>query len=138
MVLLLCLGWSRLLVVCSGPHCAAAHAADRPHRHAHADVRLEFAHRCACCERRPGIGADDDGPVARAGHGACDDVAFDIGAGPLPQRVNIDHPDLPVATSLPMPPAPPLLQVTAVRPPNTGPPRPDRRTGLRASTVLLL
>jgi hypothetical protein len=127
----LCLGLPRMLVVCTGPHC---------------DARVQFAHaQGGCCdhdhEDAASADPDGDGPEGPCceDHGHCVDQALGIGVGPLPERVGVDReppPRAQVATTAP--PPGPEVEGTVMRPPTTGPPRPDPRTALLASTVLLL
>ena len=94
-LLMLCLGLPRFLVVCSGPHCHGS---------------IEFVHASgSCCqdhhEVEVGCGAheqdhgDDDGGDCGEGDAAepsrcgCTDVAFSIAEGPLPERITFEFHD---------------------------------------------
>jgi hypothetical protein len=127
-LLVLSLGLQRLLVVCTGPDC---------------DHQVEFVHASGtCCDHAPAkhcCAADDRGETAVAGHGGCVDVALDSELGPVPQRTTFAPPSAPcLAATIDLPATAPRAHATAVLPYCTGPPRPDRRTELIASTLLLL
>jgi hypothetical protein len=127
-LLVLGLGWPRFLVSCTGPHC---------------DSRLEFVHAAShCCDHDHGGGASGHGQEVSLspGCGGCVDVAIGFETGPLPRKLAVDQdcPAVTWTTTLPSFHAPDELQAVALRPPTTGPPRPDRRTELIESTILLL
>lgn len=138
-LLVICLGLPRFLVVCNGPHCHGS---------------VEFVHASgSCCndhhELRSSCGTHDDdhgdegdcgeGESAEPGRHNCTDVAFSIAEGPLPERITFEFHDGPavdvvdswIAYS-------PSVQPAPVVPPATGPPRTDQRTELLATTLLLI
>lgn len=143
-LLVLCLGLQRLLVVCSGPHCHGS---------------IEFAHASgSCCEDHHGVqgscderdhgsrdhGADEDGDgdvgeSVAPGPCGCTDVPVAIEEGPLPEGIVFEFHDIPAITGIDSwfayVPSP---QAATVQPPATGPPRTDRRTQLLATTLLLI
>ena len=126
-MLVLCLGIPRMLVFCTGPH---------------SEGRIEFAHAGDCCcgnEHEEDGQAEEPRCLPSEGHGHCVDLALGIGIGPLPERVVVEH-DSPPALHEPPPTAPRGREATAaaIRPPTTGPPRPDPSTALRATTLLQL
>jgi hypothetical protein len=125
-LLVLCLGTSRSLVICTGPHC---------------DGRIEVSHAGgSCCQHGHDQDADHrDGPAVSGGCGGCVDVALGIGVGPLPERLS--HDDTGPCCRLQASPV--VLEshdshAVGLQPPATGPPRTDQRTGLRATTLLLI
>jgi hypothetical protein len=125
-LLVLCLGTTRSLVICTGPHC---------------EGRIEVLHAGgSCCEHAHDQDADDShGPAISEGCGRCVDVALGIGVGPVPERLSLDEEApccwLPATSVVPRSPD---LHAVVLQPPATGPPRTDQRTGLRASTLLLI
>lgn len=134
----LCLGLTRFLVVCTGPHCQGS---------------VEFVHASgSCCqdhhevqggcsEHDHGDDHDDcgEGDSAEPGRCGCTDVAFAIGEGPLPERITFESSDAPVVAVLgAWPTYSPSEPHVAVLPPATGPPRTDQRTELLATTLLLI
>jgi hypothetical protein len=149
-LLVLGLGVARVLVFCSGPHCAG---------------RTDFASAaCSCCtaEDRDGCCAPRDGCCGggRAAHGerdtgapapkapgevatkrACDctAVALHLEQGPPPDRMRVDLPDGGAAVPAPRPTLPHAhAERSAVRPPSTGPPRIGDLLEHRRSILLLL
>lgn len=126
-LLVLTLGLPRLFVICVGPH-GGAH--------------VEVVHASgACCahdaERR--APADVDGDAIDDDHRGCTDVALGLGTAPLPKAVSVDLEQQSYAMVFGFDVTDDRPDTTAgLRPPSTGPPRPDRRTLLLASTVLLL
>lgn len=135
-LLVLALGFPRFLVDCSGPHC---------------DGLIKIAGvRGSCCEHE---GRDpqwceqeqceasegDLGEVAWEGHCDCTEGVLEIGTGPLPERVSLEHDSQPCFQPIDLVlPESPHANGLALRPPTTGPPRTDQRTALLASTLLLL
>ena len=126
-LLVVSLGLSRFLVVCTGPHCHGA---------------IEIAHLAgSCCDHEHEVAApaDELGDQICEGHGQCVDEALGIDIGPLPQQLSSPHSD--VACFGPSPTAAFLslwARAVAMLPPITGPPRTDPRTALLATTTLLL
>ena len=128
-LLVLGLGLPRLLVICI---------------HADGIGRVEFVHVAgACCAEEPPhavgtFGADHGGLPLASSDGGCEHVDFAIELAPPPDGQG--HRDEP----------PPVFGWTQDRattracgttvphPPATGPPRADRRTLLRATTLLLV
>ena len=140
-LVVLCLGLPRFLVVCNGPHCHGS---------------IEFVHVSgSCCQdhHEVEVGCRDhahdhddhdgdgrgEGDRAQPGRGGCTDIAFAIEEGPVPERYKVDFHDGAlvdvVAAWLAFTPS---VRVATVRPPATGPPRTDRRTDLLATTLLLI
>jgi len=140
-LLMLCLGLPRFLVVCSGPHCHGS---------------IEFVHASgSCCqdhhEVEVGCGAHEhahgednggdcgDGETAEPSRCGCTDVAFSIAEGPLPERITFEFHDAPAVDVVDSWLAyTPSAQPDTVLPPATGPPRTDQRTELLATTLLLI
>lgn len=139
-LLMFCTSLLRFLVVCSGPHCQES---------------VEFAHAGdVCC--RDAIGhaahghgaatadtadAGDPAPVEPAASPCgCVDSPCAVDLGPLPQRAVC--PDLQVGATafawIDWSAPPSTGHERTGPPPATGPPRGDRRTTLRLTTVLLL
>jgi hypothetical protein len=125
-LLVLCLGVPRMLVFCTGPH---------------SEGRIEFAHASECCCGKEHEEADSAGSEPRCvpadGHEHCVDLALGLGIGPLPERVVVEHDSPPLLCAVP--PTAVLagdVAAAALRPPTTGPPRPDPSTALRATTLL--
>jgi len=134
-LLVLSLGVQRLFVVCTGAQCTSrvelAHATGSCGAHAHGC--------CAGHEETKVRDEADPGERAAPGHGHCVDVALGIAIGPLPKAVHLDAGSPPCRALAPAFHQPDRNVATdAVRPPTTGPPRTDQRTGLLASTLLLL
>jgi hypothetical protein len=127
-LLILILGLQSVLVVCSGPHCAG---------------RIELAHAAgSCCqEHHTDLDHGDDGEGAdlAAGHGRCTDVAFptEPALRPATPTAEREQQKSPVTLTI-AEYADRVTTAAAPRPPTTGPPRADRRTALRANTVLRL
>lgn len=131
----------QVLVVCRGAHCAG---------------RIEFAHpgeTCCHCDDVPATahadaehgadhGADHGNDHLRGGHGGCNDVRLAQDQGPLPRRLNWNERDSMARTFEPAAErrggvdADVLTDGSAH--PATGPPRPQARTALRSTTVLLV
>lgn len=138
-LVMLCLGLPRFLVVCTGPHCHGS---------------IEFVHASgSCCQDHHEVevdcgehdhGGDDggdcgEGDAAEPGRCGCTDIAFAIDEGPLPERVTFEFGDAPVVAVLDeWPTYSPTEKHAAVLPPATGPPRTDQRTELLATTLLLI
>jgi hypothetical protein len=128
------------LVVCTGSCCAAARASSVP-------VPRETCSTCRCCEHsRAKTGSADREQEPGSGRhrgvckpGCCVDLVFDVELAPAPRAVSEDAPSthgiepVQVAGVLPTNSWPQWLW-----PHDTGPPRTDKRTELRASTVLRL
>jgi hypothetical protein len=127
--LLLSPGLERLLVVCTSPH-AGSHI-----ELAHANGSCcTHEHERAAEEPAPGLGDRIDADAPR-----CVDASLELGKGPLPKPVQLeDGGQSALELVLPFAPIGPEPLVAAIRPPSTGPPRPDPRTALRASTLLLV
>lgn len=135
-LLVTCCVLPRALVVCSGPHC---------------ESRIEFVHAGgACCDHaREPVDAcagqhhgecDDDGehPTKHSRCG-CTDVPIAIDEVPLPQRVTLTLGHPPALLEIEPPPTIATRDDLQFElPPATGPPRVDRRTELRRTTVLLI
>lgn len=126
-LLVLTLGLPRLFVICVGPN-GAAH--------------VEVVHASgACCahDAERSASADVDGDAIDDDHGGCTDVALGLGTAPLPKAVSVDLEHQPHAMAFACDVRDDRPDATVgLRPPSTGPPCPDRRTLLLASTVLLL
>ncbi len=140
-LLMLCLGLPRFLVVCTGPHCHGS---------------IEFVHASgSCCQDHHEVevgcaahehahGEDDggdcgDGETAEPSRCGCTDVAFSIAEGPLPERITFEFHDAPAVDVVDSWLAyTPNAQPDSVLPPATGPPRTDQRTELLATTLLLI
>ena len=142
-LLVICLGLPRFLVICTGPHCHGSvefvhasgsccrdqhevevgrHSHDHDHDHDHGDEG-DSGERESAEPRRCG----------------CTDVAFSIAEGPLPERITFEFHDSPAVDVVDSWLAgTPRAQLATVLPPATGPPRTDRRTELLATTLLLL
>lgn len=135
-LLVLCLGLPRFLVVCTGSHCQGSvefvHAPGSCCEDHH-----EVPDGCRECEHDDGdCGGGDSVEPSRCG---CTDVALVIDEGPLPERLTFEFSDAPVIAVLDSWPAySPSEQRVAVLPPATGPPRTDQRTELLATTLLLI
>lgn len=135
------LGVSQHAVVCNQP-CCQGHVKLAPSCD-HAGAKAAANAPCACC-RHEGHGRAEqpgEGDRAIAGRGCSGCVHVSLG-------VDLGLPPLTAAppSVAPAPLAAVVLERTwrettslaVVHPPATGPPRPDRRTALRASTVLRL
>ena len=124
--LVLGLGMSRLLVLCT---------------HHDGQASLEWTHAEGTCCHHDGHDGDraPGGDPAIAPGAGCehDSLAFDVMPTPKPDTGG-EVPAPPafalVLFTLPPPPSPDALP----HPPATGPPRTDRRTELRATSLLLL
>lgn len=140
-LLLFSLVASNSLVVCHGAHCQGAvefvHASDGCCDHS------ESTHT-ACAHDHPhehetaGEGELDEGTVAGADCGACNDTPVTLGVGPIPERLAPS-----VIEGLRFVAAAWMVPTAASRPavqrhPATGPPRTSRWARLRATTVLLV
>jgi hypothetical protein len=137
----LCLGLHRTFVVCNGPHCDArveiAHGRGGCDGHDEAHGGEALAHESAAGARDRDAGGERCEPDPH--HCACSDRALALDEGPLPKSVQIHlGSDAPAATTGAEGAFPPPPDVPDRKPPSTEPPRPDARTALRASTVLLL
>jgi hypothetical protein len=126
--LLVCaLGLPRLLVLCE---------------HTDGDASLAFAHApgscCHAAAAEAGAGGHD-GPALEPDHG-CKHTGFVIDMMPVPRPAAATAPVAPPACDLLTiaPPALPVLRTVPRPPPATGPPRIDRRTALRGTTLLLV
>jgi len=138
-LVMLCLGLPRFLVVCSGPHCHGS---------------IEFMHASgSCCQDYHEVevgcsehdhGDDEggdcgEGDSAQSSCGGCTDVAFAIDEGPLPEKVTFEFGDAPLLAVVDSGHTfSPRTQPATVLPPATGPPRTDQRTELLATTLLLI
>jgi len=140
-LVVICLGLPRFLVVCTGPHCHGS---------------VEFVHASgSCCEDHHEVqgscgahdhdrGDHDDGDCgggdsALPGRCGCTDIAFAIEEGPLPERISFEFHDAPAVDVVDSWLAyTPSTQPATVLPPATGPPRTDQRTELLATTLLLI
>ena len=128
------------IVVCTGDCCAAARACSVP-------VPRDTCSTCCCSEHgRTKTASADRGQEPGSGShrgtcksGCCVDLAFDVELAPAPRAVSEHVPDIhgidivQVAGVMPVHSWPQWLW-----PHDTGPPRIDRRTELRACTVLRL
>ena len=125
-LLVLCFGMRRMMVFCTGPH---------------SEGRVEFAHAGDCCcghDHEAGGETPEPESVRGDGHGHCVDLALGLEIGPLPERVVVDH-DPPLLHAQPKAvPSQSEAIALAVRPPTTGPPRPDPFAALRRTTLLQL
>ena len=135
-LVVLALGLSRFLVVCSGPHCDGQ-IKIAGLRGSCCEHELRDSH---CCEHEQSEAPEDDrGEVVSEGECDCTDAGLGIGTGPLPERVSLDHDSQPCFQPVDLVlPESPHAHGVALRPPTTGPPRTDQRTALLASTLLLL
>jgi hypothetical protein len=139
LMLVFCLGLSSRshFVVCTGKCCARATA--NPVLRDHCDS-------CCCREHAHAKHSDARGQEPGPGSqrraclpGCCVDLAFDVELAPAPRAVTEHVPNVAAIE-----PAPVCHDVPTrswpqwVWPHDTGPPRIDQRTALRASTVLLL
>ncbi|MCK5940565.1 MAG: hypothetical protein KAI24_01250, partial [Planctomycetes bacterium] len=94
---------------------------------------------CCCCCDDDGEPPRDDDDDGACGTGCCITIAFDVDLAPT-----VVADDLPIPAMLPCgwpvaPRAPPLVREAERRSTcDGGPPRVDRRTALRATTVLLI
>ena len=128
------------LVVCTGDCCAAARASSAP-------VPRDTCSTCCCREHaRTRTASADRGHERDGGShrgackpGCCVDLVFDVELAPAPRAVSDDVPSVhgiePVQVACVMPTC---SWPQWSWPHDTGPPRTDRRTELRASTVLRL
>jgi hypothetical protein len=124
--LVLALGLPRLLVLCTNDH----------------GTHVEFAHAPgACCEHDHGDAPSPaDGGPSLAEHPHCEHTGFAFAVLPAPPP---DSHKAPAAMAwlgtIEVPSfALPAHAEVRTRPPATGPPRPDGRCALRATTLLLL
>ncbi len=128
-MLILSLGLPRLFVLCVD---------------AHGDAHVELVHGSGTCCAHDHAGDDDADPsddrdLAGCPDGGCTDLSLALDTAPMPKAAAADLEATPAAllddvarlaaSSWPTP---------AEGPPTTGPPRVDRRTVLRKSTVLRL
>ncbi|MBX3464540.1 MAG: DUF169 domain-containing protein [Planctomycetes bacterium] len=128
-LLVLAFGLPRVLVLCTEHDGSAS---------------LAFAHAPgSCCHDatafvvaagEPGIGM----PCAGA-HEACEhsELAVELAPAPRPHAHGAETPP-PAGSAPPALPEAPARHAAPTRPPATGPPRPDARTALRATTLLLV
>lgn len=124
-LLVLAFGLPRLVVLCT---------------HSDGAASLEWVHPGSCCDHEHGGTLDDhDGDPAVEPHGGCEHRSLAIDTAPAPRPDASD--ELPAARTGFVVPADfvlPSHRSPARLPPATGPPRPDPRTGLRATSQLLL
>lgn len=138
-VVMFCVGLPRLLVVCTGPNCHGRlellHSQGSWLHHLHENA-------AGVCQHHQSSGDGvlrDDGNPTQSSDGGCTDVAYMIDEGPLPERLTLESGDVPLFAGLwPFPCMAPRLRNSTVIPFATGPPRPDPRTELLASTLLLI
>lgn len=126
-LLVLVLGLPRLLVLCE---------------HECGHVSLTFAHGPGACCHEPAPAAADDGhagPRTRPDDG-CDHTELAVDLAPAPRPATKAVPDTAPTCCLPPAATPslPALRAPPRRPDPTGPPRTDRRSALRATTLLLV
>lgn len=141
LALVIFLGFPRLLVVCSGPHCAD---------------RIQLLHATgSCCgdeltadgdgdcasphdSHSGSLPSDDEEQVLPAGCG-CTDVPLAIDEGPAPEPPHFVVNATTAIASVAWQPIAVLTEGTPLAlPPPTGPPRTDQRIELLATTLLLL
>jgi hypothetical protein len=127
-LLVLALGLPRLLVLC---------------QHADGDASLVFAHAAdSCCHDASEAAAKDhdrDGPVLHPCR-RCEHTGLSVELSPAPRPDGAAAPTVPTVCGWSTVWTPPLPAMRALprHPPATGPPRVDRRTALRATTLLLV
>ncbi|MFO1076161.1 MAG: hypothetical protein U1E73_00380 [Planctomycetota bacterium] len=142
-MLLLAAGWLLLLAALCGPHtswsvCLTGHC-----RHqAAAAAPRPAAHGCCCGHDAPAraeLRLGEEGNDASCPHGCCVDFMIALENGPLPTMVAAPDLTPPLVALLPAPADEPATAgANAARHAfdDTGPPRPDAKTALRATTVL--
>lgn len=128
-LLVLALGLPRLLVLCE---------------HGDGNAALAFRHAPGtCCHEHAAadaVGGDHDGGSEVHEDRRCAHTGLLVELLPAPRADAVHAPDAPPARLCTTPSAPrlPALRAVPRPPPATGPPRADRRTELRAATVLIV
>ncbi|MBL8750024.1 MAG: hypothetical protein JNK78_12745 [Planctomycetes bacterium] len=127
-LLVLAFGLPRLVVLCT---------------HSDGEASLEWAHLGPCCDHEHGAASDDqddhDGHPAVEARSGCEHASLAIDTAPAPRdgangELPAAHAAFVVHADFVLPARRPPTRL----PPATGPPRPDPRTGLRATSQLLL
>lgn len=123
--LVMAFGLPRLFVLCT---------------HHGGEATLEWEHPAgSCCHHGDAGAPHDDGDPAVLPGGGCEHESLAIGLAPPPR--NADRGEVPAPACVGIAPVafePPVWPAEPPHPPATGPPRIDRRTALRATSLLLL